>query len=72
MKTGTGASCPCPWYHPTESAPVWAAVTCGDTTGFDATVDLPFLFSGQLLPQGSLMGNMEKLHRVRNSSSAGS
>jgi NADPH:quinone reductase-like Zn-dependent oxidoreductase len=39
-------------------------VTCGATTGFDAKVDLRFLFSRQLSLLGSFMGTMGELHRV--------
>ena len=38
--------------------------TCGATTGFDAKVDLRFLFSRQLSMLGSFMGTMGELHRV--------
>jgi len=39
-------------------------VTCGATTGYDARVDLRFLFSRQLSLLGSFMGSMGELHRV--------
>jgi NADPH:quinone reductase-like Zn-dependent oxidoreductase len=39
-------------------------VTCGATTGFDAGIDLRFLFSRQLNLLGSYMGTMGELHEV--------
>ncbi len=39
-------------------------VTCGATTGFDAKVDLRFLFSRQLSLLGSYMGTKSELHSV--------
>jgi len=39
-------------------------VTCGATTGYDAQVDLRFLFSRHLSLLGSFMGAMGELHRV--------
>src|SRR5437667_7015566 len=39
-------------------------VTCGATTGYDAKVDLRFLFSRQLSLLGSYMGTKGELHRV--------
>ncbi len=39
-------------------------VTCGATTGNDASFDLRFLFSRQLSFLGSYMGNMGELHEV--------
>ena len=39
-------------------------VTCGATTGFDAHVDLRFLFSRQLALLGSYMGTMGELREV--------
>ena len=39
-------------------------VTCGATTGFDASIDLRFLFSRQLSLLGSYMGTMRELHEV--------
>jgi NADPH:quinone reductase-like Zn-dependent oxidoreductase len=39
-------------------------VTCGATTGFEAGVDLRFLFSRQLSLLGSYMGTMGELHKV--------
>jgi NADPH:quinone reductase-like Zn-dependent oxidoreductase len=39
-------------------------VTCGATTGFDAHIDLRFLFSRQLAILGSYMGTMGELREV--------
>jgi NADPH:quinone reductase-like Zn-dependent oxidoreductase len=39
-------------------------VTCGATTGFDAHIDLRFLFSRQLALLGSYMGTMGELREV--------
>lgn len=39
-------------------------VTCGATTGFDAQLNLRFLFSRQLATMGSYMGTMGELHEV--------
>ncbi|MBS1858324.1 MAG: zinc-binding dehydrogenase [Acidobacteria bacterium] len=39
-------------------------VTCGATTGFDARVDLRYLFSKQWSLLGSFMGSMGELHQV--------
>jgi NADPH:quinone reductase-like Zn-dependent oxidoreductase len=39
-------------------------VTCGATTGYDARVDLRFLFSRQLSMLGSFMGSLGELHQV--------
>jgi NADPH:quinone reductase-like Zn-dependent oxidoreductase len=39
-------------------------VTCGATTGYDAALDLRFLFSRQLSILGSFMGTMSDLHSV--------
>jgi NADPH:quinone reductase-like Zn-dependent oxidoreductase len=39
-------------------------VTCGATTGFDARVDLRYLFSKQWSLLGSFMGTMGDLHQV--------
>jgi NADPH:quinone reductase-like Zn-dependent oxidoreductase len=39
-------------------------VTCGATTGFDAKLDLRFLFSRQLSLLGSYMGTKSELHTV--------
>src|ERR1017187_4543309 len=45
-------------------APAGRLVTCGATTGFDAKVDLRFLFSRQLSLLGSFMGTIGELVRV--------
>ena len=45
-------------------APAGRLVTCGATTGFDARVDLRYLFSKQWSLLGSFMGTMGDLHRV--------
>jgi NADPH:quinone reductase-like Zn-dependent oxidoreductase len=39
-------------------------VTCGATTGYDAKIDLRFLFTRQLSLLGSYMGTMGELHEV--------
>jgi NADPH:quinone reductase-like Zn-dependent oxidoreductase len=39
-------------------------VTCGATTGYDARIDLRYLFSKQHSLLGSFMGTMGELHRV--------
>jgi NADPH:quinone reductase-like Zn-dependent oxidoreductase len=39
-------------------------VTCGATTGYDARLDLRYLFSKQWSLLGSYMGSMGELHRV--------
>ncbi len=39
-------------------------MTCGATTGYDARVDLRFLFSKQWSLLGSFMGPLGELHRV--------
>lgn len=39
-------------------------VTCGATTGFDAKIDLRFLFTRQLSIMGSYMGNKSELRTV--------
>jgi NADPH:quinone reductase-like Zn-dependent oxidoreductase len=39
-------------------------ITCGATTGFDAKIDLRFLFSRQLSVMGSYMGRKSELHTV--------
>jgi len=68
MRTDTGAGWPCrACLRRTEDGPLAPAgrlVTCGATTGFDAKVDLRFLFSRQLSLLGSFMGTMGELHRV--------
>jgi NADPH:quinone reductase-like Zn-dependent oxidoreductase len=46
-------------------------VTCGATTGFDAKVDLRFLFSRQLSLFGSYMGTKSELLTVMNLVAAG-
>src|SRR5580658_1664442 len=46
-------------------------VTCGATTGFNATFDLRFLFSRQLNFLGSYMGTMGELREVLNHVFAG-
>ena len=45
-------------------APAGRLVTCGATTGYDAKVDLRFLFSRQLSLLGSYMGTKSELHTV--------
>jgi len=53
------------WQKSVESlAPAGRLVTCGATTGYDAKVDLRFLFSRQLSLLGSFMGTMGELRRV--------
>jgi NADPH:quinone reductase-like Zn-dependent oxidoreductase len=53
------------WPKSLESlAPTGRLVTCGATTGFDARVDLRFLFSKQWSLLGSFMGTMGELHQV--------
>ncbi len=53
------------WQKSMESlAPAGRLVTCGATTGYDAGVDLRFLFSRQLSLLGSFMGTMGDLHKV--------
>src|SRR5271157_864352 len=44
--------------------PAGTLVTCGATTGFNASIDLRFLFSRQLSLLGSYMGTMSELHEV--------
>jgi NADPH:quinone reductase-like Zn-dependent oxidoreductase len=39
-------------------------VTCGATTGYDAKIDLRFLFSRQYTVMGSYMGTKGELHRA--------
>jgi NADPH:quinone reductase-like Zn-dependent oxidoreductase len=46
-------------------------VTCGNTTGYDAKIDLRFLFSRQLSLLGSYMGVKSELHTVMKLVSAG-
>ena len=45
-------------------APSGRLVTCGATTGFDAKIDLRFLFSRQLSLLGSYMGTKSELYTV--------
>ena len=52
-------------------APSGRLVTCGATTGFDAKVDLRFLFSRQLSLLGSYMGTKSELHTVMKLVAAG-
>ena len=53
------------WQKSVESlAPGGRLVTCGATTGYDARVDLRFLFSRQFSLLGSFMGSMGELHQV--------
>jgi NADPH:quinone reductase-like Zn-dependent oxidoreductase len=53
------------WPKSLESlAPAGRLVTCGATTGFDAKLDLRFLFSKQWSLLGSFMGTMGELHQV--------
>jgi NADPH:quinone reductase-like Zn-dependent oxidoreductase len=53
------------WPKSLESlAPGGRLVTCGATTGFDARLDLRFLFSKQWSLLGSFMGSMGELHQV--------
>lgn len=46
-------------------------VTCGNTTGYDAKIDLRFLFSRQLSLLGSYMGTKSELHTVMKLVAAG-
>jgi NADPH:quinone reductase-like Zn-dependent oxidoreductase len=52
-------------------APSGRLVTCGATTGFDAKIDLRFLFSRQLSLLGSYMGTKSELHTVLKLVAAG-
>lgn len=53
------------WPKSLESlAPAGRVVTCGATTGYDARVDLRYLFSKQWSLLGSFMGNLGELHQV--------
>src|SRR5438309_4334883 len=52
-------------------APSGRLVTCGATTGYDAKVDLRFLFSRQLSLLGSYMGTKSELHTVMKLVTAG-
>ncbi len=46
-------------------------VTCGNTTGYDARIDLRFLFSRQLSLLGSYMGVKSELHTIMKLVAAG-
>jgi NADPH:quinone reductase-like Zn-dependent oxidoreductase len=52
-------------------APAGRLATCGATTGYDAKVDLRFLFSRQLSLLGSYMGTKSELHTVMKLVAAG-
>lgn len=53
------------WARSIESlAPGGRLVTCGATTGYDARLDLRYLFSKQYSLLGSFMGTMGELHQV--------
>ncbi|HVS87397.1 MAG TPA: zinc-binding dehydrogenase [Candidatus Acidoferrum sp.] len=52
-------------------APSGRLVTCGATTGFDAKIDLRFLFSRHLSLLGSYMGTKSELHTVMKLVAAG-
>ena len=53
------------WSKSLESlAPAGRLVTCGATTGYDARLDLRFLFAKQWSLQGSFMGSLGELHQV--------
>lgn len=53
------------WQKSLQSlAPGGRLVTCGATTGFDAQVDLRYLFSKQWSLLGSFMGTIGELHQV--------
>jgi NADPH:quinone reductase-like Zn-dependent oxidoreductase len=53
------------WQKSIESlAPGGRLVTCGATTGYDARLDLRYLFSKQYSLLGSFMGSMGELHQV--------
>ena len=52
-------------------APAGRLVTCGATTGFDAKIDLRFLFTRQLSVLGSYMGTKSELHTVMKLVAAG-
>ena len=53
------------WSRSLDSlAPAGRLVTCGATTGFDAKLDLRYLFSKQWSLLGSFMGTMGELHQV--------
>jgi NADPH:quinone reductase-like Zn-dependent oxidoreductase len=51
------------WAKSLESlAPAGRLVTCGATTGYDAAIDLRYLFTKQYSVLGSFMGTMGELH----------
>jgi len=50
--------------QPCQSRPRRRLVTCGATTGYDAKVDLRYLFTRQLSLLGSYMGTKSELHSV--------
>jgi NADPH:quinone reductase-like Zn-dependent oxidoreductase len=53
------------WQRSLESlAPGGRLVTCGATTGYDAALDLRYLFSRQWSMLGSYMGTLGELHQV--------
>jgi NADPH:quinone reductase-like Zn-dependent oxidoreductase len=53
------------WDHSLKSlAPGGRMVTCGATTGYDAHLDIRFLFSRQLSVLGSYMGTKDELRTV--------
>ena len=52
-------------------APTGRLVTCGATTGYDAKVDVRFLFSRQLSLLGSYMGTKSELHTLMKLVAAG-
>jgi NADPH:quinone reductase-like Zn-dependent oxidoreductase len=53
------------WPKSLESlAPGGRLVTCGATTGYEAKVDLRYLFSKQWSLMGSFLGSMGELHQV--------
>lgn len=52
-------------------APSGRLVTCGATTGYDAKIDLRFLFTRQLSLLGSYMGTKSELHTVMKLVAAG-
>jgi NADPH:quinone reductase-like Zn-dependent oxidoreductase len=53
------------WSNSLQSlAPGGRLVTCGATTGYDAGIDLRYLFSKQWSVLGSFMGSMGELHQV--------
>jgi NADPH:quinone reductase-like Zn-dependent oxidoreductase len=53
------------WDHSLKSlAPGGRLVTCGATTGYDAKLDIRFLFSRQLSILGSYMGTKDELRTV--------